>query len=386
MKQIIAGVILLLGAVTAFGASYQNDHIAPTKAMVLSIQRAQWQALTAACATPAFYAGTAPMPLIIDNGTGSNTVAIPHDSAKVTDWGATAAATTAALATRYWKKAELVFVVSNYEQALWVVPSATLLSAPILVAPSAALLHSLGVRQAVVVGGAAPGVHMETLANKRAVWIFQMTHMKAAGLGCDYLLVTNPHDTDDTLNANVQWPYLSLAAAPLAAYRHALVLAGDYTGDRKLLHALGVSLGDTADKAKYAAVLPTLNKLKTDIDDAARFMTVQGHTPHFLGMVGGSIELPYYICDLHSKYTFWGQTIDYVPADTPYATLGMSHDYTRFVKPDLAVGRIMGDCVLDATLLLMKTFWRAEFLPGAAMPRWRLGDGSIPPLSSMGIA
>ena len=81
--------------------------------------------------------------------------------------------------------------------------------------------------------------------------------------------------------------------------------AGDYTGDRKLLHALGVSLGDTADKAKYAVVLPTLNKVKTDIDDAARFMTVQGHTPHFLGMVGGSIELPYYICDLHSKYTFW---------------------------------------------------------------------------------
>ena len=96
------------------------------------------------------------MALIIDDGTGSNTVAIPHDSAKVTDSVATAAATTAALATRYWKKAELVFVVSNYEQALWVVPSATLLSAPILVAPSAALLHSLGVRQAVVVGGPRP--------------------------------------------------------------------------------------------------------------------------------------------------------------------------------------------------------------------------------------
>ncbi len=90
-------------------------------------------------------------------------------------------------------------------------------------------------------------------------------------MGCDYVVITNPHDTDDQLNANVQWPYLSLAAAPLAAYRHALVQTGDYTGDRKLLHALGVSLGDTGDKAKYAAVLPTLQKVKMDIDAAAQF-------------------------------------------------------------------------------------------------------------------
>ena len=81
-------------------------------------------------------------------------------------------------------------------------------------------------------------------------------------------------------------------------------------------------------------------------------------------MVGGSIELPYYICDLHAKYTFWDFAIDYVPADTPYATLRTNLNYTHFVKPELAVGRIMGDCVLDTTLLLMKTCWRAEFLPG----------------------
>ncbi len=114
MKQIIACVLLLLlGTVTAFGATYQNELIAPQQALLLTIQREQWQALTAVCATPAFYAGNTPMPLIIDDGTGANAVTIPHDSAKVTEWGSTAAAATAALAQRYWKKAELSLLSSN---------------------------------------------------------------------------------------------------------------------------------------------------------------------------------------------------------------------------------------------------------------------------------
>ena len=172
----------------------------------------------------------------------------------------------------------------------------------------------------------------------------------------------------------------------LAAYRHALVPTGDYTGERKMLHALGVSLGESADKAKYAAVLPTLKKLNTDINDAARFMKIHGHTPRFLGMVGGSIELPYYICDLHSKYTYWGQAIDYVPADTPYATLNPKLDYTRFVKPELAVGRLMGDCVLDVTLQLMKPSGARSFSRVGATRRWHPMAGSRTRWSSTGIA
>ena len=29
---------------------------------------------------------------------------------------------------------------------------------------------------------------------------------------CDYVVMTNPHDADDTLSPNIQWPGLSLAA------------------------------------------------------------------------------------------------------------------------------------------------------------------------------
>ena len=81
-------------------------------------------------------------------------------------------------------------------------------------------------------------------------------------------------------------------------------------------------------------------------------------------MVGGSIELPYYICDIHARYKYWDTQIDYVPADTPYATMRTDVDYSRFVKPDLGVGRIIADSVLDATVMLARSFFRKEFLPG----------------------
>jgi len=64
-----------------------------------------------------------------------------------------------------------------------------------------------------------------------------------------------------------------------------------------------------------------------------------------------------------------------VPADTPYATMRTDVDYAQFVKPDLGVGRIMADSILDATTMLAKTFFRKEFLPEENMPHWlrRLG-------------
>ena len=157
---------------------------------------------------------------------------------------------------------------------------------------------------------------------------------------------------------------VSRGAALLAAYRQAIVQTGDYTGDRKNLDTLGGTLGDTADKTKYASIKPAMQKVKDDSYAAEKFLTDNGGTPHFLALVGGAIELPQYICDIHTKYKFWDLQIDYVPSDTPLGTLRTDVDYSRFVKPDVAVGRIIADDVLDATLLLTRTFFRKEWLPG----------------------
>ena len=368
----ICGLTVFAAAVLS-AREYQNELSPPGKALVLKLERQPWQALTAACITPAFYNGSRSVPLIFDDGTGMREVAIPHDSAAVKDFGADAQSATAAIAIKYWKKAECVFVLSGYEQALWVVPSAAEARAPILVSPTDETLKTLGVKKAVVVGDAKPAVaEVITLADKQAVWKFQTALFAEHHEKCNYVVITNPHDCDEKLNPNVQWSYLSLAAAPLAAYRHALVQSGDYTGDRTLLHALGVSLGDAGDKAKYEAIKPSFIKVKEDCLAVAKFLNKEGDNPvadisgpcQYLCLVGGSVELPYYFIDLHAKYTYWNLAIDYVPADTPYATLRSDTDFSRFVKPDLAVGRIMADNIQDATLLLARTFFRKEYLPG----------------------
>jgi hypothetical protein len=366
MRGVLGACILLAAVASALNAEeYKNERTPPEKALVLNLDHETWQALAAVCATPAFYNAGSATPLIFDDGATKREIAIPHDAVAIKDLGKDAQAASAAIALKYWKKAECVFVASNYEQALWLVASAAALSAPILVDPSADTLKSLGAKKTIAVGAAKPAAaEAVTLADKAAVWKFHLGILAEQKKKCDYVVITNPHDADEKLNANVQWPYLSLAAAPLAAYRQALVQTGDYTGDRALLHALGVSLGDAGDKAKYETVKPGFLKVKEDCNAAAKFLRDNGGAPQYLAMVGGSIEVPHYIIDLHAKYTFWNLAIDYVPADTPYASLVKDYDFSRFVKPDLAVGRIMADNILDATLQLVRTFFRKEYLPG----------------------
>jgi hypothetical protein len=360
---LVAGVLLVGLVLTAQEA--QSVRVPPAQAAVVQLQREPWQALAAVCLTPAFYDAESATPLVFDDGSEGRDVALPHDTIVVSTLGGDAAAATAKMATTYWKKAATVFVVDTYEQALWVVPSAALLSAPILVNPSQATLTALGTQQAVVVGAATPAVAKVTnLATKEDVWKYHLGQLAAKGKACDYIVMTNPHDADDPLNTNVQWPYLSLAAAPLAAFRQAVVQTGDYTGDRARLNALGVSLGDAGDKAKYEYVKPSFLKVKDESLAAIRFVAANGGAPQYLALVGGAIELPHYIIDLHAKYVFWNIAIDYVPADDPYGSLRSDTDFTRYVKPGLAVGRLLGDSAMDVSLQLVKTFFRKEYLPG----------------------
>ena len=130
--------------------------VRPQQALVLQLQRDPWQALAAACLTPAFYNGDYAVPLVLDDGSEKREVAIAHDTASVSGFGDNAAAATAKIAKTYWKKAPCVFVVETYEQALWIVPSAAIVSAPILVQPDEATLAALGAKTAVVVGEGKP--------------------------------------------------------------------------------------------------------------------------------------------------------------------------------------------------------------------------------------
>jgi len=344
---------------------YQNAKQQPEKATLAELDRKQWQATAAACLVPAFFGREGSTPLLFSDRSEKRTVDISYDTLGIDSLGTDASAATAAIASKYWSKAELVFVVDGYEQALWAVPSASYLGAPILVSPTDATLKQLGTKCAVVIGGAKPSTSQAVnLASKDDVWRFQLSLYQSKGDTCDYIVMTNPHDTDDQLNPNVQWPYLSLASAPLSAYRKAIVQTGNYTGDREKLHALGGALNAAEDRAKYEFVKPTFMKVKDDSYAAEKYLADNGGKPEYIAFVGGSIELPYYITDIHALWKYWNTEVHFIPAETPYATMRTDTDFTRFVKPDLAPGRIIADSVLDATWMLTRTFWYHDFLPG----------------------
>ena len=94
-------------------AASHSELVRPPQALVLQLQRKPWQALTAACLTPAFYNSEYAVPLVLDDGSEKREVAMAHDTATVASFGSTAAAATAKLATTYWKKAPCVFVVET---------------------------------------------------------------------------------------------------------------------------------------------------------------------------------------------------------------------------------------------------------------------------------
>ncbi len=167
---------------TATIAAARGELVRPQQALVLQLQREPWQALAAACLTPAFYNSDYAMPLVLDDGAEKRKVAIAHDTASVAGFGGNAAAATAKIATTYWKKAPCVFVVETYEQSLWIVPSAAVVAAPILVKPDQATLAALAAKTAVVVGEGKPAAsEVLNLAGKEDVWKFQLSLMAERG-------------------------------------------------------------------------------------------------------------------------------------------------------------------------------------------------------------
>ena len=175
---------------------YENNMKYPTKGLVLTLAAGNEEQATAAAAlVPAFINRKSTVALMFDDGSEARSVAIPHDTKKVSDFGADAEAATNKIATTYWSKAEIIVVTDNYEHALWAVPVASFLQAPIIVSPSSATLSALGTKYAVIVGGgSAGGIENIKLSTKEAVWTFQLELFDTKGVKCDYIVVTNPED------------------------------------------------------------------------------------------------------------------------------------------------------------------------------------------------
>ena len=339
----------------------------PTQGLTLTMNQNQWEAVVAVCAIPAFIGREAQIPLMFSDGTGQVTQIIPTETKAVTGWGADAKLASLNLVKDYWSVAEVVFAVTDYEEALWIVPSASFLGAPILVTPDSDALNALSVKYVIAIGNTDiqdEAVQIIKLTEKEDVWSFQLELFNTKGMICDYVIVTNPHDTDDSKPANIKWRFLSPAAAILAAYRFGIIQTGDWSVDRAALEA--VEKATDPNSENYNKIVPGFTSLKKDSYDVENFLQTKGHEPVYFAAVGGPYAVPNFYYDIHVDYyypTLNKQKTQYPSSLAPYATLSQSTQADRYTKEDLAAGRLAAGNIFDLTRQLMRTLFYREFLP-----------------------
>ena len=375
---VFANILIVLAENTDKQPFTENNHITPTiwdseinlnkpnKALVLSMNQKQWEALVAVCTVPAFISRSSSTPLMFSDSMGDITTVILHDKKAVTGWGSDAKSASGKLATEYWSKAELVFAVENYEQALWVVSAAAFISAPILVSPSPETLNSLSTESVIAVGNTnVEAENVLLLSTKEEVWTFQLELFESKGMVCNYVIITNPHDTDDSALENIKWRFQSPAAALLAAFRHGIVQTDDWSVDKEAFEA--VESAKDPDESNYNKITPGITKLKKDSYDIERFLQDHGHPPEYLAAVGGPYAVPNYVYDIHVDYYFPTknpQKTQYPSSLAAYATLSETIQTDQYAKEDLAAGRLAAGNIFDLTKQLMRSFFYREFLPG----------------------
>jgi hypothetical protein len=353
------------GHVTSSIWNFKNVLNKPDSAILININKYQWEVLAAVCAVPVFIGRTHNVPILISDDSDGKVIDIKYNSKNIAGWGTDSKSATEQIALEYWSSAEIAFTVENYEHALWIVPSASFLSAPILVSPSQDTIDKLGTKCIISIGNLAPDVKVPTmhkLESKSDVWSFQIELYDTKGFQCNYVIITNPHDTADNLNENIKWPYLSIAAAPLSAYRRALVQTGDYTAIKEPLEEFNKAQ-EKIDSV-YADAKPYFRKVKDDSYSVEKYLIDRGHKPEYIAIVGGAFSVPDYYFDIHTEYKYWDQILHYVPSMSPYANLSAEYPTNITVKEDLGVGRIVAHSILDATSMLMKTFHYSEFMTG----------------------
>jgi len=344
---------------------YTNQLNHPENGLKLTLNNNKWEALVAAAIVPVFITRSSSTPLLYSDGfeDEEEEPELIKDTRSVSSFGTDPQSATSKLATNYWSIAELIFVVDDYEQVLWVVPSASFLSAPILVSPTIETISSLGTKCAIQVGRTEPDVDkVIKLSTKESVWRFQLELFDTKGENCNYIIITNPHDANDIIDPNVKWPFMSLATAPLSAFRHSLVQTNNYTADKDILLEINGAQGRLDDV--YQQARPYFENVKTDSYTAVQYLLKNDQTPEYMALVGGAFALPDYYFDMHAYFKYWDQELHYVPSSGPYANISEEYPVNISIKEDLGIGRIVGHSIFDATLMLAKTFFYNDFLPG----------------------
>jgi hypothetical protein len=342
---------------------YQNQKNQPNNALLLTFSPIEWEAHAAATITPAFIDRAQKTPIMFDDGFETREINIPHDSKKVNDFGSDLRSASEKIAMKYWSKAEVVIISDTYEHPLQLVPIASYLLAPILINPSENILQILGTKCVIGTGSFDTFSNIEKtikLDDTKAIWKFQLDLYTTIDKKCDYVIITNPTDIKNDRNENITFAYLSVASAPLAAFRNALVVTGDYTIDREKTNKIA-SAGKPYEDV-YLEIEPSFKKVKKDSYRAEKYLIDHGHDPKFLALVGGSYAVPDYIFQYSITYFYWSAKSNYLFSPAPYGDISDKNEYIDYPKQELEVGRIIGHSILDSSVQLTRTFFYEDFL------------------------
>jgi hypothetical protein len=345
--------------------------------------------------TPIFYSTHDRIPLAVQKYKSS--ASYRHE---LTDLGSCKSDISLQVATLYWEDINTIVIVEDYDDALVAAPLASKLNAPIIYNGDGTekFIDRFDVESAIMVGDNLPhyyGIGLKKLVNPEDVWDFYIETLIDRGEECEYIVITNPNDIffNDT---RYFIPGLSLVSSILASERNALVVTGDYTVNLTWIQELGYGTaeagagerGNDDDRTTDEQELELMKSVDSQaiavdraIDDAYDYLARQGFNAKYVGLVGGPCAIPM----LYLKSPVWFEEVDqeekgeeYLATDTYYGDLDIkliasnltegidtNFDFKneRLYTQELAVGRIIGPDLLDASALVTRSvgYWDYEY-------------------------
>ncbi|MDD5503128.1 MAG: C25 family cysteine peptidase, partial [Candidatus Thermoplasmatota archaeon] len=224
------------------------------------------------------------------------------------------------------------FVFSDYAMGLAASPMASYVGAPMIYAENldavSEKLGEMGIIQIVTLGAVEGGsLHLATVSEINDYFV---NFLAGKGEYCDYIVVANANDININHTEN-KFPQdcLSMAAAPLAAFRNAVIAIVDFEPGEKWENPDGV------------------NTTKNAIMETRQILLSHGMVPNYLCLVGDTKTMPmkYYRGCGTGEYAKEG-----VPSDNYYGDFDGNP-----LTQEIAIGRIVGRHVGDASALVARS-------------------------------
>jgi len=226
---------------------------------------------------------------------------------------------------------------------------------------------------------------MLRLKTQEEVWSLLLSLAKP-----DYIVAVNPCD----LNVGFM-PAISLAGAMLASERGGITLVGNYTVNYTSMCLLGYGTGDAGsgerggdpdaltDEQEMRLLLDIDTqavRLDNDIDAIVSFLGERGAAAQYLALAGSPAAVPM----LYLKSPIWYENVqqeekgeEYLATDFYYGDLDINlsigdveenfHEVEdALYTQELAVGRIVGPTLIDASALVVRSlaYQEYEYKPG----------------------